>query len=80
MAPDGRAWPTSSFATHSKEYLALISEALPDLGAMIMEYYFFGEGGCDAAMAAKLMQTGCTFAQLCKEIRLPPESPPCVAP
>ena len=36
---------------------------------MINEYSIFDvEGGCDAAMAAKLMQTGCTISQLCKEI------------
>ena len=68
-APDGAAWPSSTFSTHSPAYAALIYEVLPTLGGMINEYSIFEEGGCDAAMAAKLMQTGCTVSQLCKEIR-----------
>lgn len=68
-ASDGKPWPSSTFSTHSPAYSALISEVLPALGAMINEYTIFDvEGGCDAAMAAKLMQTGCTISQLCKEI------------
>jgi hypothetical protein len=68
-APDNKPWPSSAFSTHSPAYTALINEVLPALGGMINEFTIFdNEGGCDAAMAAKLMQTGCTVSQLCKEI------------
>ena len=49
--------------------MKLIYDALPELGAMLFEYSIFdSEGGCDATMAAKLMQTGCTVSQLYREI------------
>ena len=69
-APDGRPWPSTSFSTHSDEYINLVAEALPSLGAIYKQYKLFDEGGCDAALAAKVMQTSSTVAQLCKELQI----------
>ena len=69
-APDGRQWPSTSFATHSIEYIKLVAEVSASLGAMYLQYTIFGEGGCDATLAARLMRTSTTVSQLCKELTL----------
>ncbi len=69
-APDGKPWPSSSFSTHSDEYVQLVAEAVPTLGVLFRQYLMFGEGGCDAALASKLMQTTSTVAQLARELEI----------
>ena len=73
QAPDGKRWPSSTFSTHSEEYANLIAEAIPSLGALYKQYHMFTEGGCDAALAAKLMQTSATVAQLTSELEIQSE-------
>ena len=67
-APDGRAWPKHTFSTHSPAFIKLMAEALPQLGTLYAQYSVLGEGGCDATLAAKLMQTESTVAALAKEL------------
>ena len=67
-APDNKKWPSSSFSTHSKEYVSLIEEALPEVGVLYKRYLLLNEGGCDATLAARLMQTNTTVAQLVRTL------------
>ena len=69
-APDGKLWPSVSFATHSPAYINLIAEVLPELGAIYSEFYFFSSQGCDKGLAARLMETTSTVAALCREFEL----------
>ena len=69
-APDGKPWPETKFSTHSTEYISLIAEACPALGYMFIQNHIFTEGGCDASLAARLMQSESTISAVCKEVQL----------
>ena len=49
-------------------------EAVPTLRELYGNFMLFDEGGCDARMAAKLMQTSGTVASLCREIKVGAET------
>ena len=69
-ARDGKAWPSTKFSTHTSEYIALIREVDEALACLYTTYSIFNEGGCDASLAAKLMQTEATAAALCRDVRI----------
>ena len=73
-APDDKKWPLTKFSTHSSEYVKLVVEAVPTLRELYGNFMLFDEGGCDARMAAKMMQTSGTVASLCREIKVSAET------